>query len=298
MVFLREAIRFGHCRRLCLRDSNRKGLVVDLHRPHCRRQLRQYVQDHLEGKIHDAQGREVAGPPQAPFIGRNKPHRGDRKWVQGWSPEQIAHRLRVDFPDDPSMRISHEAIYQALYIQGRGALKRELVSYLRRGRALRMPRARTQAQAWAHVSEDVMISSRPAEAQDRAVPGHWEGDLIIGLDRSAIGTLVERSTRFTMLVHLPREAGYGLTPRTKNGPPAGGIWRRHYGQCTQEDRGHIAWPTVPIIALGSWQGTVRSRAVHHRVWREGLLRRSAQSLAAWYQREHERPAAAVLPQRD
>lgn len=185
-------------------------------------QLRKYVQDRLEGKIHDAQGREVAGPRQAPFIGRNKPHRGDRKWVNGWSPEQIANRLQVDFPDDPSMRISHEAIYQALYIQSRGALKRELVSYLRMGRALRVPRARAQAKAWAHVSEEVMISNRPAEADDRAVPGHWEGDLIIGLDRSAIGTLVERSSRFTMLVHLPREVGYGLIPRTKNGPALAG----------------------------------------------------------------------------
>lgn len=184
--------------------------------------LRCYVQDRLEGKVHDVDGREIAGPVQAPFKGRNKPHRGDRKWVNGWSPEQIANRLQMDFPDDPSMRISHEAIYQALYIQGRGALKRELVSCLRTGRALRVPRARTQAKAWAHVSEDVMISMRPAEAQDRAVPGHWEGDLIIGLDRSAIGTLVERSSRFTMLVHLPREKGYGLAPRTKNGPPLAG----------------------------------------------------------------------------
>jgi len=184
--------------------------------------LRQYVQDRLEGKIHDVQGREVAGPRQAPFIGRNKPHRGDRKWVNGWSPEQIANRLFVDFPDDKSMRISHEAIYQALYIQGRGALKRELVHCLRTGRALRVPRGRAQAKAWAHVSEDVMISSRPAEAEDRAVPGHWEGDLIIGLNRSAIGTLVERSSRFTMLVHLPRENGYGLIPRTKNGIALGG----------------------------------------------------------------------------
>jgi IS30 family transposase len=167
--------------------------------------LHDYVQDRLEGKVRDADGRDISGPRQAPFLGRNKPHRGDRKWVNGWSPEQISNRLQIDLPDDKSMRISHEAIYQALYIQGRGALKRELVSCLRTGRALRMPRARAQAKAWAHVSEDVMISNRPAEAQDRAVPGHWEGDLIIGLNRSSIGTLVERSSRFAMLVHLPRE---------------------------------------------------------------------------------------------
>ena len=141
-------------------------------------QLRRYVQDRLEGKVHDASGREVVGPRQAVFKGRNKPHRGDRKWVNGWSPEQIANRLRVDCPMDESMLISHEAIYQALYIQGRGALRREPVSCLRTGRALRVPRARAQAKAWAHVSEDVMITNRPAEAQDRAVPGHWEGDLI------------------------------------------------------------------------------------------------------------------------
>ncbi len=184
--------------------------------------LHHYVQERLEGKVCDADGRKVAGPQQAPFKGRNKPHRGDRKWVNGWSPEQIANRLRIDFPDDESMRISHEAIYQALYIQGHGALKRELVGCLRTGRALRVPRARARAKAWAHVSEDVMISSRPAEVEDRAVPGHWEGDLLIGLNRSAIGTLVERSSRFTMLVHLPREKGYGLIPRTKNGPALAG----------------------------------------------------------------------------
>jgi IS30 family transposase len=195
-------------------------------------QLRRYVQDRLEGKLHDSRGKEVTGPRQAPFIGRNKPHRGDRKWVKGWSPEQIAHRLRIDFPDDPSMRISHEAIYQSLYIQGRGALKRELVSYLRTGRALRTPRARAQAKAWAHVSEEVMISNRPPQADDR--------DLIIGLDRSAIGTLVERSTRFTMLVHLPREAGYGLTPRTKNGPALAG-----YGAITMANALKKAVSTMP-----------------------------------------------------
>ena len=184
--------------------------------------LRDYVQDRLEGKVRDADGHEISGPRQAPFKGRDKPHRGDRKWVNGWSAEQISNRLQNDFPDDKSMRIPHEAIYQAFYIQGSGALKRELVSCLRTGKALRVPRARAQATAWAHGSEDVMISNRPAEAQDRAVPGHWVGDLIIGLNRSAIGTLVERSSRFTMLVHLPREEGYGLLPRTKNGPALAG----------------------------------------------------------------------------
>ena len=212
--------------------------------------LREYVQDHLQGEIHDERGREVAGPRHVPFIGRNKPHRGDRKWVKGWSPEQIANRLRFDFPDDPSMRISHEAIYQALYIQGRGALKRELVSYLRTGRALRTPRARSQAKAWA-LSDEVMIASRPPEAEDRAIPGHWEGDLIIGLDRSAIGTLVERSSRFTMLVHLPRETGYGLTPRTKNGPALAG-----YGAITMAN---ALKSTVTKLPAHLWQSLTWDR---------------------------------------
>jgi IS30 family transposase len=120
------------------------------------------------------------------------------------------------------MQISHEAIYQALYVQSRGALKRELVGCLRRGRALRVPRTRTRQKAWAHVTPETLISQRPPEVADRAVPGHWEGDLLIGLQRSAIGTLVERNSRFTMLVHLPREDGYGLIPRTKNGPALAG----------------------------------------------------------------------------
>src|SRR5207245_8083595 len=133
-----------------------------------------------------------------------------------------ASRLRVDFLDDESMRISHEAIYQALYVQGRGALRRELVACLRTGRTLRVPRARTQGRGKKFVTPEILISERPAEIEDRAVPGHWEGDLILGLDSSAIGTLVERTTRFTMLLHLPRMEGHGDGPRVKNGPALAG----------------------------------------------------------------------------
>ena len=184
--------------------------------------LHAYVQDRLAGKISRPDGTVIAGPGTGRWTGRNKPHRKDRAWVQAWSPEQIANRIRVDFPDDESMRISHEAIYQALYIQARGALKRELILCLRTGRALRAPRERSRRKTWAHVTPEALLSERPAEAEDRAVPGHWEGDLIIGLERSAIGTVVERATRFTMLVHLPREDGYGEIPRTKNGPALAG----------------------------------------------------------------------------
>lgn len=120
------------------------------------------------------------------------------------------------------MRISHEAIYQSLYVQGRGALRRELTACLRTGRALRVPRARTRGRGKNFVSPEIMISERPADADDRAVPGHWEGDLILGLDSSAIGTLVERTTRYTMLLHLPRLEGHGDTPRTNNGPALAG----------------------------------------------------------------------------
>jgi IS30 family transposase len=154
--------------------------------------------------------------------GRNKPHRQDRRWAQAWSPEQISNRLKADFPEDESMRISPEAIYQALYVEGRGALKRELAACLRTGRALRVPRSRARQRAQGHVTPEAMISRRPAEAEDRVVAGHWEGDLIIGTDRSAIGTLVERTTRFTMLIHLPRMHGYGVEPRVKNGPALAG----------------------------------------------------------------------------
>ena len=183
--------------------------------------LRDYVQDRLAGTIVRLDGQLVRGP-EVRFIGRRHGRRADRRWSRSWSPEQISNRLRVDFPDDESMRVSHEAIYQALYVQGRGALKRELVACLRTGRALRVPRARTRGRGKKFVTPEVLISERPAEADDRAVPGHWEGDLILGLDSSAIGTLVERTTRFTLLLHLPRMHGHGNEPRIKNGPALAG----------------------------------------------------------------------------
>ncbi|WP_437437858.1 IS30 family transposase [Streptomyces olivoreticuli] len=184
--------------------------------------LREYVQERLAGSVRRPDGTIVTGPRTPAWKGLNKPHRQDRRWATAWSPEQISRRLPVDFPDDESMRISHEAIYQALFIEGRGVLKRELVTCLRTGRALRTPRARSQNKPQGHVTADVVLSERPAEATDRAVPGHWEGDLIIGTGRSAIGTLVERSSRSTLLVHLPRLEGWGETAPVKNGTSLGG----------------------------------------------------------------------------
>jgi len=118
------------------------------------------------------------------------------------SPKQIARELQSEFPDNLEMRVSHEAIYQSIYVQGRGALRRELAVHLRTGRALRKPRNKRESRN--HIPDMVNISQRPAEVEDRAVPGHWEGDLIMGKNgKSAIGTLVERATRFVMLLHLP-----------------------------------------------------------------------------------------------
>jgi IS30 family transposase len=123
------------------------------------------------------------------------------------SPEQISRRLVEDFPDQAEMRVSHETIYQSLYVQGRGALKRELVKHLRTGRAMRKPR-RVEGERRGRIPGMVSISERPPEVADRSVPGHWEGDLIVGKDSgSAIGTLVERQTRFVMLLHLPVDHG-------------------------------------------------------------------------------------------
>ena len=183
--------------------------------------LRAYVEERLAGTVATPDGAVVAGPAVL-WNGRRHGQRKDRRWSKAWSPEQIARRLTIDFPNDEGMRISHEAIYQTLFVQGRGALRRELTACLRTGRALRTPRARVGQRGKGFVSSEIMISQRPAEADDRAIPGHWEGDLILGLCSSAIGTLVERTTRFTMLLHLPRLDGHGAAPRAKNGPALAG----------------------------------------------------------------------------
>jgi IS30 family transposase len=155
-----------------------------------------------------AQQRSTARRPR-PKVGKLAEHvelrdHVQRRLEQRWSPEQISRTLVVAFPNRPEMRVAPETIYQALYVQGRGQLRRELTRALRTGRACRRPRRRPEQRTPRFVEPMVMISDRPAEAADRAVPGHFEGDLIMGTgNQSAIGTLVERTTRYVMLLHLP-----------------------------------------------------------------------------------------------
>ena len=255
--------------------------------------LRRYVQDRLSGVVKRPDGRRVAGP-EVRWVGRRHGRRQDRRWGKAWSPEQISNRLRLDFPDDESMRISHEAIYQSLYVQGRGALRRELTACLRTGRALRVPRARAR-RGKNFVSDQVLISQRPAEAEDRAVPGHWEGDLILGLGKSAIGTLVERSSRFTMLLYLPPMPGHG-GPTVKNGPALTG-----HGAAAVRDAIAATITTLPraapaVVDLGPGRRDRRTCAAADRYRLGGVLLRSAEPMAARHQREHQRSAAPVLPE--
>ena len=126
----------------------------------------------------------------------------ERGLGEGWSPQQIAARLSVDFADDDTMRVSHETIYLTLFVQARGGLRRELARALRTGRAMRYPRGKRLPQGRGQLVDTVPISERPAEVEDRAVPGHWEGDLVFGARPSAVATLVERRTRFVQVVAL------------------------------------------------------------------------------------------------
>ena len=243
-----------------------------------------------------ADGVEVPGP-QVAWTKRRSVRRQHRRWGRAWSPEQISARLEVDFPEDETMRISHEAIYQSLFIQGRGGLRRELSACLRSGRALRVPRARARGRHKSAVSPEIMISARPAEAADRAVPGHWEGDLILGLGSSAIGTLVERTTRFTMLLHLPRMPG-PWNGAARQERPAARRARRRGGARRGRGRDHdAARAAAPLAHLGPGCRDGAPRRAADRARSAHLLLRSAEPLAAnRHQREHQWALAPVLPQ--
>jgi IS30 family transposase len=201
----REEIAVGLARELPLREIARRlgRSPSTVSREVRRNSLGGTYRAHLAGR----EARERARRPKPAKLAVNDEL---REWVQrklekNWSPEEISHRLRVEFPGRAEMRVSHETIYQSLYVQGRGALRRELARHLRTGRSLRRPRrTETAAGQRGKLAGTVNISERPAEAADRAVPGHWEGDMIEGTaGKSQIGTLVERATRYTMLVPMP-----------------------------------------------------------------------------------------------
>ncbi len=195
------------------------------------------------------------------------------------------------------MRVSHEAIYQSLFVQGRGALRQELTACLRTGRALRVPRARVRGRGKHFLTGEILISQRPAEAADRAVPGHWEGDLILGLGSSAIGTLVERSSRFTMLLHLPPMDGR-QGPRVKNGPALTG-----HGAEAVRDAITEAITTLPEQLRRSLTWDQGAEMAQHAQLRidTGLPVYFCDPQSPWqtrHQREHQRAAAPVLPERN
>jgi transposase, IS30 family len=160
--------------------------------------------------VGQAKADKARAAPRAAKLATNLALRGEvqARLKRRKSPEQIAGRLKVDFPDQPEMWVSTETIYQSLFVQARGGLKRELTRYLRTGRSMRKPR-RGDAERRGRIPDMVSISERPPEVEDRAVPGHWEGDLIMGsvASNTAVGTLVERTTGFVMLLHLPNGHG-------------------------------------------------------------------------------------------
>jgi IS30 family transposase len=195
---------------------------------------------------------------------------------QLWSPQEIAQRLRMDYPDDPEMRVSHETIYQSLFVQGRGELRRELARCLRTGRATRRPRGTRDGRG--RLPGMVMISERPAEADDRAVPGHWEGDIILGEGgRSAVGTLVERTTRVLLLLHL--EQG-------RSADSVDAAMRKAITTLPAELRRSITWDQGAEMA--NHAGFTIDTGIP-----PGLLLRPACSLATRLEREHQRARSPV-----
>jgi IS30 family transposase len=174
------------------------------------------------------------------------------KLEQRLSPRQIAIELRQEFPDNPEMWVSHETIYQSIYVQGRGALRRELAVHLRTGRGLRRPRRKADERR-GRIPDMVNISQRPAEVEDRAIPGHWEGDLLMGKNgKSAIGTLVERSTRFLMLLYLanghsPADLERAIIGATRKLP--GFIWKSLTWDQGKEMSHHLEVKVAPGLQV-------------------------------------------------
>ena len=203
-----------------------------------------------------------------------------QKLQERWSPEQISGWLASSFADDKSMRVSPETIYRSLFIQARGLLKQELIKQLRRKRPMRMPRAASTRVQPSQILDAVHISERPPEVQDRAVPGHWEGDLLAGSKNTHIATLVERHSRFLMLVKLQAKDTHTVV----------NALTRHVRKLPKELRRSLTWDRGVELK--------RAQALHPRDRCAGVLLRSEEPLAARQQREHQRTAASVLPQGD
>ena len=265
--------------------------------------LRAYVQERLAGSMSACEsasmsvpGGSAAAGPAVAWKGRRHGRRQSRRWAKAWSPQQIAQRLRLDFPGDTTMRISHEAIYQALYVQGRGALKRELTACLRTGRALRVPRARTRGRGKSFVTSELLISERPAEAEDRAVPAKphtvCAGPLGGGSDpgpeplghRHACGAhdASETAKRFARVHHAAAPAADGRPWRecAQEERPCAGRARRKGGARRDRARDHCLAGAAPAVAdLGPGSGDEPARTAEGRHWCGDLLLRPAQPVA-------------------
>jgi IS30 family transposase len=196
----------GHGVRAIARELDRDPATVSRELRRVRLPKGHSVRTGYLASVAQADADVKARRPKAAKLSVNLPLRREvqDRLLKHHSPEQIARRLREEFPDDPEMWVSHETIYQSLYVQSRGGLKRELVKHLRTGRSMRKPHRRSEERR-GRIPGMVNIAQRPAEIADRAVPGHWEGDLILGSleSGSAVGTLVERATRYVLLLHLP-----------------------------------------------------------------------------------------------
>jgi hypothetical protein len=244
--------------------------------------LREYVQDRLAGSVRRPDSTIVAGPKTPVWKGLNKPHRQDRRWATAWSPEQISHRLRVEFPDDESMRMSHEAIYQSLFIQGRGALKRELVACLRTGRALRVPRARSQNKPQGHVTADVVLPSVPPKPPTAAttirqkLPG-----LLAELERLAIAELSSRGRPSPHLEVLASELG--VVSAYQDGTDYPGSIYPTIAQPSQWTGGMVPETGDPLARwIGDWLREPRRADNLRKLTRSGLPERHAFVIVAGF----------------